>query len=57
MSLANIPTIIAACCVLHNICEKNRNRYDNSWNTDVAEMEQVMPQPDSCSRENAEDTQ
>ena len=57
MSLNNIPTIIAACCVLHNICEKNRDRYDDSWNTDVAEMERVIPQPESSSRENAEHMQ
>ena len=47
MTLDNIPVIIAACCVLHNICEKNQERYDNQWSDEVAEMESVAPQPDT----------
>jgi hypothetical protein len=56
MSLAKVPTIIAACCVLHNICEQNRDRYDDSWSTEVAEIEQEMQQPQGNDGDNSEST-
>ena len=55
MTLDNIPVIIAACCVLHNICEKNQERYDNQWSDEVAEMESAAPQPDTCASTEGQD--
>ena len=30
MSLNNVSVIFAACYVLHNLCERNRDEYDDS---------------------------
>ena len=30
-----IPNIIAACCVLHNICEVHEEAFANTWMDDV----------------------
>ena len=27
----NIPVVVAACCVLHNICEIHGENFDNEW--------------------------
>ena len=47
MSLNNVPVIVAACCVLHNLCERYRDDYDDAWNEAVAEVEREAPQPDT----------
>ena len=31
----NVPTLITACCVLHNVCEVHKEQFDNSWLEDV----------------------
>ena len=46
MSPNNVPIIIAACCVLHNLCERNRDEYDDAWSETAAELEREAPQPD-----------
>ena len=47
MSLKNVPVIISACCVLHHLCEKNCDSYDDAWSEAAAEMEREAPQPDT----------
>ena len=27
----NVPVVVAACCVLHNICEVHSENFDNEW--------------------------
>ena len=31
MLVENVPTIVAAACVLHNMCEIHRDAFDDSW--------------------------
>ena len=31
MLVKNVPTIVAAACVLHNICEIHWDAFDDSW--------------------------
>ena len=31
----NVPTLIMACCVLHNVCKVHKEQFDNSWLEDV----------------------
>ena len=31
ISVEDVPIVVAACCVLHNICEKNGDRFDEEW--------------------------
>lgn len=35
MSVENIPTVIAACCILHNMCEIHGETFMETWMTDV----------------------
>ena len=30
MDIDNVPNVIAACCILHNICEKNGDAFHGS---------------------------
>ena len=34
MLVKNVPTIVAAACVLHNMCEIHGDRFDDSWADD-----------------------
>ena len=27
----DVPTVISACCVLHNICEVHKEQFDDTW--------------------------
>ena len=31
MSVENVPCVVAACCVLHNICEVHGDAFDDDW--------------------------
>ena len=31
MYIDNIPNVIAACCILHNICEVHQDSFDDDW--------------------------
>ena len=44
MITRNIPNIIAATCVLHNMCEIHGDSCDEKWADDVTTS--VLPQPD-----------
>ncbi len=30
-SIGDIPTLVSACCVLHNICEVRGESFDDEW--------------------------
>ena len=34
--IEDLPTVISACCVLHNICEVHRDRFNRDWLQDMA---------------------
>ena len=31
MVIEHIPTVITACCILHNICEAHGDRFNEKW--------------------------
>ena len=37
----DIPTVITACCVLHNICEVHKDEFNDAWLEECSEMNQV----------------
>lgn len=39
------PEIIAACCVLHNFLENNKDHFIVQWLQEVERLERVIPQP------------
>ena len=41
MAPENIPTIIALCCILHNLCEIHRDGFNDAW----PEEDMEHPQP------------
>ena len=45
MIIEKVPTIITACCVLHNICELYQEGYDERWNKIVRHALEAPPQP------------
>ncbi|XP_055846735.1 uncharacterized protein LOC129912490 [Episyrphus balteatus] len=42
-----VPHIVATCCVLHNILERRRSPYRETWNTDTSTMSDLLTQPAS----------
>jgi len=40
MDIEHIPTVITACCILHNICEIHGEYFNDTWLTDNTEYEQ-----------------
>ena len=48
MSLEWVPTVIAACCILHNICEVFKENYDEGWMT---EDDEDRPQPNTSTED------
>ena len=34
--IEDMPTVISACCVLHNICEVHRDHFNREWLQDIA---------------------
>jgi len=49
MSIDNVPTVVAACCVPHNIREVHGAQFDNEW---LQEIEEMLPSnstpPSTC---------
>ena len=45
MCLVNVPTVIAACCVLHNVCEVHGESLNERWIEDSSDDNRELPQP------------
>uniref|UniRef100_A0A8C8RPP7 DDE Tnp4 domain-containing protein n=1 Tax=Pelusios castaneus TaxID=367368 RepID=A0A8C8RPP7_9SAUR len=45
LSENNIPAVIASCCVLHNICENQGERFCPVWETEAQRLEEAYEQP------------
>ncbi|XP_068129952.1 uncharacterized protein [Hyperolius riggenbachi] len=43
IELAFLPTLVTACCTLHNICESRREPFEDHWLEDSAEEELEQP--------------
>ena len=44
MNIDNVPHIISACCVLHNVCEVHQDSFNDEW---LQELGTQLAQPDS----------
>ena len=44
MNIENIPHVVAACCILHNICEIHGDTFNHNWSID-----DTLEQPSSSS--------
>lgn len=38
-----VPTMILACCILHNVCESRGDAFREAWQAEVAEAESPQP--------------
>ncbi|KAM9143899.1 uncharacterized protein ACDP82_007612 [Pangshura tecta] len=43
----NIPMVIAACCILHNICEVKGEKFPQEWSAEVERLAADFEQPDT----------
>ena len=43
MLIENVPNLVAACCVLHNICEIHGEAFDNDWLEEALAAQQQQP--------------
>jgi len=39
-----VPKVVAACCILHNICEMSKDTYKADWQRSVEAAEEEFPQ-------------
>ncbi|XP_058500528.1 uncharacterized protein LOC131469526 [Solea solea] len=46
VNISMVPRVVAACCVLHNICELRGDGFLPEWNVDMAPSENYLRQPD-----------
>ena len=46
MCIDNIPTIVTAACILHNVCEIHSETFNESWLQEV-ESSSAFPEPGS----------
>ncbi|CAM5146525.1 unnamed protein product, partial [Natator depressus] len=47
LSTTSIPVVIAACCVLHNICESNGQTIMAGWEVEATCLAASFAQPDN----------
>ncbi|KAG6933394.1 hypothetical protein G0U57_019371, partial [Chelydra serpentina] len=47
LSETNIPTVIAACCVLHNLCESKGETFMAGWEVEANRLAADYAQPDT----------
>ena len=45
MNISNIPHVIAAACVLHNICEVHHEHFNDAW---IQTVESEYDQPETA---------
>uniref|UniRef100_A0A8C5S4P5 DDE Tnp4 domain-containing protein n=1 Tax=Laticauda laticaudata TaxID=8630 RepID=A0A8C5S4P5_LATLA len=44
-AVENLPRLISACCVLHNICEEKGEAYEEKWETEARQLAATFEQP------------
>ena len=42
MDVENVPHIVAACCILHNVCEIHGDTFNEVW---IADVDDTLEQP------------
>ena len=48
MEIRNVPNVVTACCILHNMCEIHNEVFDNDWLQEAASISQLsqpVPSP------------
>ena len=45
MVVKNIPKVVAACCVLHSICEVHGEEFDERWLEEASSQSSVLHNP------------
>lgn len=50
ISTASMPGVVVACCVLHNMCELNKEYFLPEWNVE----QPVLPEPDQVAYRGAQ---
>ena len=54
MAIENVPTVIAACCILHNLCEIHEETFNDHWlQAHATEYEQPPTQHHPTSSDNS----
>lgn len=43
LHIDNVPNVITACCVLHNICEVHQDSFNNDWLLEVVDQPASVP--------------
>ena len=46
MEVKRVPYVVAACCILHNICEIHGEEFDENWLLEVREVDINVPVAD-----------
>ncbi|XP_053218796.1 uncharacterized protein LOC128400548 isoform X2 [Podarcis raffonei] len=44
-AVENLPRLISACCVLHNICEEKGEAYEETWEAEAKQLAATFEQP------------
>lgn len=44
-AVENLPRLISACCVLHNICEEKGEAYEEAWEAEAKQLAATFEQP------------
>lgn len=47
IDVSMMPRVVAACCVLHNICENRGDSFLPEWNIQMVPSEHYLSQPDT----------
>lgn len=42
-----VPILVAACCILHNVCEMSKESFNSHWLLAVEEAKEIFPQPET----------
>ena len=42
MNVENVPHIVSACCILHNVCEIHGDTFNEAW---IADIDDTLEQP------------
>lgn len=45
MNINNVPCVVTACCILHNLCEVHGDTFNEAWLPDLEQESSTLPQP------------
>ena len=56
MNVTNVPNVVVACCILHNMCEIHGEEFDNDWLVESQQQSQGFLQPTPLSHHGTSET-